>query len=123
MRRQMTADPHAFLPLPPHDFHLLVSLADGPRHAYGLAGAVEAQAPAGLRLEIGSLYRMLARLTSAGLIEEHEPASREGGHEERRRYYRLTPFGRRVAQAEAARLQAAISLARRHKLLPGRRSS
>jgi DNA-binding PadR family transcriptional regulator len=117
----MALDPRDFLPLPPHDFHLLVSLADGPRHAYGLAGLVEAQAPAGVRLEIGSLYRMLARLTTAGLIEEHEPRQREGGHEGRRRYYRLTPLGRRVAQAEAARLEAALDLARRHKLVPGRR--
>lgn len=119
----MAEDPRDLLPLPPHDFHLLVSLADGPRHAYGLASAVEAQAPGMLRLEIGSLYRMLARLSTLGLIEEHEPTSREGGHEGRRRYYRLTPFGRRVAQAEAARLQAALTLARRHKLVPGRRPS
>ena len=119
----MAQDPLVHLPLAPHDFHLLVSLADGPRHAYGLASAVEAQAPAGVRLEIGSLYRMLARLTTLALIEECEPASREGGHEGRRRYYRITPFGRRVAQAEAARLQSALNLARRHKLIPGRRTS
>ena len=118
----MPQDPLAHLPLAPHDFHLLVSLADGPRHAYGLSTAVEAHG-AGLRLEIGSLYRMLARLTSAGLIEECEPGSREGGHEGRRRYYRITPFGRRVAQAEAARLQSALTRARRHKLVPGRKPS
>lgn len=116
----MALGPRDFLPLPPHDFHVLVSLADGPRHAYGLAGLVEP--PAGVRLEIGSLYRILARLTTTGLIEEYEPEQREGGHEERRRYYRLTPLGRRVAQAEAARLEATLALARRHKLVPGRRT-
>jgi DNA-binding PadR family transcriptional regulator len=119
----MALDPRDLLPLPPHDFHLLVSLADQPRHAYGLATAVEAHADGGLRLELGSLYRMLARLTALGLIEEHDPPAREPGHDERRRYYRLTPLGRRVAQAEAARLQAVLDVARRHRLLPGRRPS
>jgi DNA-binding PadR family transcriptional regulator len=114
----MPPDPRDFLPLPPHDFHLLVWLADGPRHAYGLAGVVDA---AGVRLEIGSLYRMLARLTTTGLIEDYEPRLREGGREGRRRYYRITPLGRRVAQAEAARLEAALDLARRHRLVAGRR--
>jgi DNA-binding PadR family transcriptional regulator len=118
----MAPDPHTLLPLPPHDFQVLLILADGPRHAYGLAKAVEGQADGQVRLEIGSLYRMLARLTTLGVIDEHEPPARDAGHEGRRRYYRLTAFGRRVAEAEAARLESVLALARRRRLVPRRRT-
>lgn len=114
-------DPRDLLPLPSHDFQVLLTLAEAPRHAYGLAKAVEAQPDGGVRLEIGSLYRILARLTAQGLIEEgRSGAGAPTGHESRRRYYRLTAFGRRVAAAEAARLQAVVRLAQRHKLLSAR---
>jgi DNA-binding PadR family transcriptional regulator len=112
-------DPRALLPLPSHDFQVLLCLAEGPRHAYGLAKAVEGQ-PAGVRLEIGSLYRMLARLTTDGLIEAFDPPRGAAGHEARRRYYRITAFGRQVATAEAVRLEAVVRAARRQKLLPSR---
>jgi len=118
----MPPDPRDLLPLPAHDFQVLLTLAEGPLHAYGLAKAVEAQAAGSVRLEIGSLYRMLARLTSAGVIDEYEPPAREAGHDERRRYFRLTPFGRRVAQAESARLLAVLEQARQRKLVPGRKT-
>ncbi len=112
-------DPRELLPLPSHDFQLLLSLAEAPRHAYGLAKAVEGQ-PSGVRLEIGSLYRMLARLTADGLIEDFDPPVDAEGHEARRRYYRLTSFGKQVAKAEAARLETVVRAARRHKLLPSK---
>ena len=118
----MTPTPQDLLPLPSHDFQVLLSLSDAPRHAYGLATAVAEQPDGSVRLEIGSLYRILARLTTAGVIEAFDPAASAEGHEARRRYYRLTPFGRRVAQAEAARLQAVLRLARRQKLLPDKGS-
>jgi DNA-binding PadR family transcriptional regulator len=113
-------DPRNLLPLPSHDFQVLLTLAGGPRHAYGLARAVETGGESGVRLEIGSLYRMLARMTAAGLIEMFDPPEDAEGHEARRRYYRITPFGRRVAAAEAARLDRALRIARKHKLLPER---
>ncbi|HEY7057704.1 MAG TPA: helix-turn-helix transcriptional regulator [Vicinamibacterales bacterium] len=112
-------DPRDLLPLPSHDFQILLSLADAPRHAYGMAKAVQGQT-GGVRLEIGSLYRILARLTGDGLIEDFLPAHDAEGHEARRRYYRLTAFGRRVARAEAARLEEVVKAARRQKLLPSR---
>ena len=112
-------DPRALLPLPSHDFQLLLCLAEAPGHAYGIAKAVEAQGD-GVRLEIGSLYRMLARLTAEGLIEDFDPPPGAEGHEARRRNYRLTPFGRQVAKAEAERLESVVRTARRHKLLPSR---
>lgn len=110
-------DPRERLPLPPHDFHVLLTLLEGARHAYGLSAAAE-EGQHGVRLEIGSLYRILARLTEQGLIESFDPPAAAEGHEARRRYYRNTPFGRRVAAAEASRLEAVLRHARKHKLLP-----
>ena len=111
-------DPRERLPLPPHDFHVLVTLLEGARHAYGLSSAVEESPEAGIRLEIGSLYRILARLTQQGLIEDFDPPADAAGHEARRRYYRITSFGRRVAAAEASRLEAVLRNLRKQKLLP-----
>ena len=110
-------DPRELLPLPAHDFHVLLALIDAPRHAYGLSRAVDEE-NGDVRLEIGSLYRILSRLTSQGLIEDFDPPAGSEGHEARRRYYRITPFGRRVAAAEAGRLSSVLRLARRHNLLP-----
>ena len=115
-------DPRDLLPLPPHDFHVLLSLTEAPRHAYGLSAAVTEGPRGGVRLEIGSLYRILSRLTSQGLIADFEPPPGAEGHEARRRYYRITPFGERVAAAEASRLEAVLREARRRKLLPSRQS-
>jgi len=112
-------DPRELLPLPSQDFQVLLSLAEGPMHAYGMAKAVEGPS-GGVRLEIGSLYRILARLTADGVIEDFLPGSGAEGHEARRRYYRLTPFGRRLARAEALRLAHVVQTARRQKLLPSR---
>ena len=118
----MADDPRELLPLPPHDLHVLLALLEAPRHAYGLSSAVDGvDGPGGaVRLEIGSLYRVLARLTSQGVIEDFDPPADAGGHEARRRYYRITAFGRRVAAAEAARLDAVLRHARRHRLLPSK---
>jgi DNA-binding PadR family transcriptional regulator len=117
-RHKSDGDARRFLPLPSHDFSVLLTLADGACHAYGLVKAVESQPDGGVRLELGSLYRMLARLTTAGVIEETRGSGDEDSvHASRRKYYRLTPFGRRVAVAEAARLQAVIRLARRRRLV------
>jgi len=114
----MPTDPRDLLPLAPHDFQVLLALAEAPRHAYGLSQAVDDEG--GVRLEIGSLYRILSRLTDAGVIEDFDPPADAAGHEARRRYYRLTAFGRRVAGAEAERLAGALRLARRHRLLPSK---
>ena len=113
-------DPRTFLPLPPLDFQVLLGLAGEARHAYGLATSV-AQDANGARLELGSLYRILARLTADGLIEETPPPDDERRADSRRRYYGLTPFGRAVAAAEANRLEALLQAARHHRFLPSRR--
>jgi DNA-binding PadR family transcriptional regulator len=111
-------DPRDLLPLPPLDFQVLLTLLEGPRHAYGLSSAVESSPGPRVRLEIGSLYRILSRLTGEGLIEDFSPPASAAGHEARRRYYRITPFGRQVVRAEASRLEAVLRHARKHRLLP-----
>lgn len=115
----MALDPRELLPLPPHDFHVLLALLDAPRHAYGLSRAVDEE-NGDVRLEIGSLYRILSRLTSQGVIGAFDPPAGAAGHEARRRYYRITSFGRLVATAEADRLTTVLRLARRRHLLPSK---
>jgi len=97
--------------LKPADFHILLALAQGPRHGYGLMKEVEHESNGGVRLEIGSLYRLLGRLLDNGLIEEAE-------EDDRRRYYRISRLGRRVLKAEAERLAGLVELSRARKLLP-----
>jgi DNA-binding PadR family transcriptional regulator len=94
----------------PVDFHILLVLIEGPRHGYGLMKDVERESNGEVRLEIGSLYRLLARLLDAGLIEETEG-------DERRRFYRISRNGRRVLKAEAGRLAGLVNLARARKVL------
>jgi DNA-binding PadR family transcriptional regulator len=98
-------------PLKTADFYILLALADGPRHGYGIMKDVEHESSGEVRLEIGSLYRLLARLLQSGLIEETEG-------DERRRNYRLTRLGRRAMKADAARLAGLVALMRVRKLLP-----
>src|ERR1700734_4300744 len=93
------------------DFHILLVLAEGPRHGYGIMKEVERESKGEIRLEIGSLYRLLARLLDAGLIEEAEG-------DERRRFYRISRLGSRVLKSEAARLAELVEKFRARKLLP-----
>jgi DNA-binding PadR family transcriptional regulator len=81
---------------------------------------VEESDAAGVRLELGSLYRILARLTALGVIASDAESAAAKDGDARRRYYRITPFGRRVAEAETARLEGVLALARRRKLAPGK---
>jgi len=115
-------DPDELLPLKPQDLQVLLTLAEAPLHAYGIAKAVDEDRRGTVRLELGSLYRMLARLLGAGLIaeiaapgpdEEDDP----GASQSRRRTYRITGFGRRVAEAEARRLRAVVEMARERRIL------
>ncbi|SPE25309.1 conserved hypothetical protein [Candidatus Sulfopaludibacter sp. SbA3] len=102
--------PRGVLPLKPADFHILLSLAEGPRHGYGIMKVVELESSGEVHLELGSLYRLLGRLLDLGMLEM-------AGSDERRRNYSLTPLGRRVLEAEARRLAALVKLAPVRKLL------
>jgi DNA-binding PadR family transcriptional regulator len=116
---QARRDPQDFLPLTPAVFHVLLALADGEKHGYGIMQAVAATAGGRLRLGPGTLYGSLKRLLDAALIEESAQRPDPADDDERRRYYRLTDFGQRVAAAEAARLEALVRLAHSRSLLPG----
>ena len=111
-------DPEALLPLTPAMFHLLLALADGDRHGYGIGVEVARQTEGRLTIGAGTLYGLIKRLLADGLILETDERPDPEFDDVRRRYYRLTDFGRRVASAEAARLEALVSAARAKKLLP-----
>jgi DNA-binding PadR family transcriptional regulator len=103
------------LPLRPADFHILLALAERELHGYGLMKSVGEQSDGSVRLELGSLYRQLARLVGSGLVEPLP-----GGDEaDRRRLYRITALGRRVLRAEAERLALLVERLRGRRLLDG----
>jgi len=120
----MTKDPADLLPLSPVAFEILLTLASGDRHGYHIMQDVEARTAGAMTLHPGTLYRALARLLEQDLIEERPAArARTGTADDRRRPFRLTPFGRAVAEAEAARLESQVRRARRQRLLGhGRRA-
>jgi DNA-binding PadR family transcriptional regulator len=107
-------------PLSATDFHVLMVLADGPSYGYAIMKAVGAHSGGVVRPDIGSLYRVIARLTDSGWVEESQaPAAAKSGARGRpRRYYALTPVGRVAAREEAWRLSRLLELARDRDLLP-----
>ncbi len=111
-------DPRALLPLTPAVFHIMVALADGERHGYGIMLEVERLTSGRLNLGPGTLYRSIQRMLLDGLIEETKDAHDSEEDDERRRYYRLTKFGLDVACAESRRLESLVNAARERRLLP-----
>ncbi|MGH7468165.1 MAG: PadR family transcriptional regulator [Longimicrobiales bacterium] len=100
-----------FLPMKPAAFHILLALADGPRHGYAIRTSVEHLTQGGIRLWPATLYGSVRQLGNAGLIEPM--AGGDGADDDaRRRYYRLTALGRRVLAAETERLRALVEYAR-----------
>lgn len=99
----------------PAFFFLMLTLADGVRHGYAMAREVEERSDGSITLGPGSLYWSLGRLARVGLIEE-VPAP-EGEGDERRRYYCLTPYGRRVVEQEARTLSKVLRFARAKRIV------
>ena len=99
------------LPLSPTAFHVLVAMADGPRHGYAIAQEVEELTSGRLVMGPGTLYGSLQRMTTAGLIEEAPNPGEDGLHANRRRYYRMTPLGSEALRAESERLLRAANVA------------
>ena len=103
-----------FLPLKPAPFHILLTLADGPRHGYAIRSEVEERTNGEVRLWPATLYGTVRQLPDTGWISESAGDAGEGD-DARRRYYELTGLGQRVLKAEVERLNALVDFARRTK--------
>jgi DNA-binding PadR family transcriptional regulator len=106
-------DLEGLLPLPPATFHILVALSGTDRHGYGIMQEVAERTGGRTKLNPGTLYTTIQRLLEKGLIVELDQRPDPDEDDERRRYYRLTPSGRRAAQLEMARLTELVALGRR----------
>ena len=126
-RHETPEDPLAMLPLSPVDLQILLVFSGGDVHGYGLMKAVEEQSAGKVRLEVGSLYRVIKRLLGNGLIEETDDSPSEAVEipssrgPKPRRFYRISEFGREVAAAEAGRLTEVIETARARALIGGKK--
>ena len=114
----MKTQADSLLPLPAAAFHILVALADEDRHGYAVIKDVAARTGGTLKLSAGTLYRSVDRMVQQGLIREISSRPAKDMDDQRRRYYRITPFGRDVAMAEARRLAQMLDLARAKGLAP-----
>lgn len=97
---------------------MLLSLSDGERHGYALKREILQRTKGKLNLGSGALYGNIDRMLEQGWIEESEERPDPHLDDERRRYYRITALGRRVAAAEAARMRDLVRLAENHRILP-----
>ena len=114
------SDPDSLIPLPTAVFHILIALADRDRHGYSIMQDVASRTSGKVQLSPGTLYSSIRRMLEQGLIEELSESPDPESTDERRRYYRLTRFGRRVAAAEVERLNALVRQARQTGLVPER---
>lgn len=112
--------PESLLPLPAATFHILMALADDDRHGYAVIQEVAARTNGAVTLSAGTLYRSIQRMVEQDLVTELREYERPAAEldDERRRYYRLTPFGRAVAHAETTRLAGLLRLARANGFVP-----
>ena len=119
--RARERDPSALLPLKPIELLVLAMLSGGDRHGYGIRQAILEHTRGGISLEAGNLYRHIRRLEEDGLVAEAVAPAANAGEDERRIYYTLLPFGRRVLAAELSRLRDLIALAEANRVIaPGR---
>ncbi len=109
--------PHDFIPLTPAVFHILLAISDGARHGYAIIKEVEVRSQGDVMLSTGTLYAAIKRLLGDGLIEETDSGKAVVNVDERRRYYRLTALGRKVARAEVNRMIELVSVAEEKRLV------
>ena len=112
-------NPDDLLPLTPATLHVLLALADGEKHGYAIIKEVGRRTGGEVSLGAGTLYALIKRLLADGLIVETVERPDPSLDDERRRYYRLAPFGRDVAVAEVRRLEGIVAHARNLRLVPG----
>ncbi len=117
MPRKNTHDTSPYLPLTPAVFHVLLALADSDKHGYAMMKDVALRTDGKVRLSAGTLYGIISRLLAEGMIVETRERPAPALDDERRRYYRLTDFGREVAIAEAERMEKTLAMARSMRLL------
>ena len=117
----MNQNADQMLPLKAADFQILLVLLDGCLHGYGIMKEVERSSDGSVRLELGSLYRVLARLLASGLVEDVESTSETPRALRERRHYRISDLGRRVAAAEAQRLVRVVEQSQVRSLLTRKR--
>jgi DNA-binding PadR family transcriptional regulator len=110
-------DPQSLLPLTPAMLHVLLALADGEKHGYAILKEVSRRTEGSVRLGAGTLYALVKRLLAEGLVIESDERPDPALDDERRRYYRLTPFGREVAIAEVQRHEQIVAQARVKRLV------
>jgi DNA-binding PadR family transcriptional regulator len=118
VRRSAALDPRGFLPLTPLACHVLLALADGGLHGYGIIREVSERTEGLITLRSGTLYTLLQRLLHEGLIAESERRPDPDHDDERRRYYEMTALGRTVLEADLRRLESAVGEGRRKRVLP-----
>jgi DNA-binding PadR family transcriptional regulator len=116
-------EPRSSLPLTPAVLNILLALADRERHGYGIMREVEDRTGGEVRLGPGILYDSIKGMLADGLIEESDERPDPEVDDQRRRYYRISDFGRRVAGAKAKRLRSLVDVAREKKLLCNLRPS
>src|SRR5688500_1704161 len=110
--------PESLLPLPPATYHILLAVADEDRHGYAIIGDIESRTVVKLRFSDGRLYCSIQRMVEQDFIVETAERPDPEFDDERRRYYRITPFGRRVAKAESQRFASLVDQARALGLMP-----
>jgi DNA-binding PadR family transcriptional regulator len=111
MPQRDQSTPNDLTPLSPAVFHILLSLGEGERHGYALRREIALRTGGKLKLGPGVLYGSIHKMLEWELIEESDERPDPHLDDERRRYYRITPYGRKVAQAEAARMRELVQLA------------
>ena len=112
--------PETLLPLPAATFHILMAVADDDRHGYAIIQDIAARTGGSLTLGAGTLYRSIQRMLDQRLLVEVHDRPAPELDDERRRYYRITRFGRAVARAETGRLAQLLRLARATGFAPGK---
>ncbi len=114
--------PDSLLPLTPAMFEVLIALADGEKHGYAIIKEVARRTGGEVSLSAGTLYAIIRRFEMEGVLEESDERPDAALDDERRRYYKLTNFGRDVAQAEAKRMETALKMAQAKNLIPRTRT-
>ena len=107
------------LPLTHLSYHILLALADAPRHGYGIIKEIESKSAGAMSPSTGALYLALQRMEEEGLLEESAARPKEADDDPRRKYYRLTARGRKLATAETERLAGLLGVAVQKRLIPG----